>query len=81
MEINNEQLQELIAYLQGSCKSLDEACQDMFEQDSGDCLTTEQLEEIDQEIFNCTQCGWWFELAEESESEDGEMICNGCADE
>lgn len=80
MTVTNEQVDELIAYLQGSCKSLDEGCNDVFEQDE-DVLTMEQIERIDQEIFKCAGCGWWYETAEESGSDDSDLICNNCAEE
>lgn len=79
MELTNEQVDELIAHLQGSCKSLDEGCQDMFEKDE-DVLTSEQLLRIDQEIFHCATCGWWYEISEESGSDESDLICNDCAE-
>lgn len=78
--ITKDQTTELIEYLHGSCKSLDEGCQDLFEQDS-EVLTADQLQEIDNEIFRCSQCGWWYEIAEESGKDESDLICNNCADE
>lgn len=78
--ITDIQLKELIDYLRGSCKSLDGGVRELFDID-GDDLTEEQLQEIDNEIFHCSQCGWWYEIAEESGKDDSDLICNDCADE
>ena len=67
--------QELIEYLQGSCKTLNEGVSDItdgvFNEDD---LTKNQIEEIDNEIFCCSNCGWWCELSDQSE--DGENCIN-----
>ena len=71
-------IQTLIDYLQGTCKSLGEGCNDL-EIDEED-LTDDELEELDLQIFNCSQCGWWSEICEDSGTGEGEFICNDCAD-
>jgi formylmethanofuran dehydrogenase subunit E len=35
---------------------------------------------VDNEIFNCDTCGWWCEMSEASDSDQG-MVCDGCYDE
>lgn len=72
-----DKIQELIEYLQGSCKSMYEACADM-EMDEDD-LTIEQLQKIDEEIFRCARCGWWYE--QPAEEIDGEWVCEDCKNE
>lgn len=81
--VTSEQLTRIIEYLQGSCETLDNAIKTITENDEldEDCLTEEQLEEIDDHIFNCTTCGWWYEVGECSESDDGEMVCLDCDEE
>lgn len=32
--------------------------------------------EIDQLVFECSECGWWCERSEESEHEEG--VCTDC---
>lgn len=39
------------------------------------------LEYLDNEIFNCECCGWWFELSEMAEGEENHGICEHCADQ
>jgi hypothetical protein len=78
--ITQEQLIELKDYLQGGCKSTDEAMNDLFELTEDD-LTQEQIEEISEEIFQCSTCGWWHEMAEESGTDESELICNDCAED
>lgn len=65
-------IQELIDTLQGTCKSLEQGCQDCgFTEDS---LTSSELEDLDAEIFLCESCGWWYERSEESERNEGDCI-------
>lgn len=33
---------------------------------------------IDDAIFCCEQCGWWCEISEQVEDENGEWLCNDC---
>ncbi len=77
MALTQEQLFELIDYLQGSCKTIDEACNEVFE-DGEEILSDENREEIDQNLFECETCGWWFEWAEEG-SNGGE--CKSCCED
>jgi len=78
--ITEADLQNIMDFLRGSCGTLAQACQayDYEEED----LTAEQLDEIKQEMFVCTSCGWWHEQHESSEhSPDGENYCIECGDE
>jgi hypothetical protein len=64
-------IQELIDYLQGGCKTLNEGVSDISEGVLNESnLTIQQHEIIDSEIFRCESCGWWHEISEQSE--DGE---------
>lgn len=77
--IKNEDLQGIIEYLQGSCKTLTEGIIAVTENDdlTEDDLTAEQMQTIEDEIFLCSVCGWWYEVGEMSEAED-ENICIEC---
>jgi len=79
-KITDADIQNIIDYLQGTCMTLQAACQAYgYEEED---LTTEQLETIDQEIFLCTSCGWWHEQGESSEhSPDGENYCIECGND
>lgn len=72
------EIEEIVDYLNGSCNTLDEACQfilgDEFDAMS---LSKEEMEYIDERIFKCYDCDWWFESHEESEEEPG--CCIDCA--
>ena len=35
---------------------------------------------LDDEIFNCANCGWWCEIYEASDIE-GDIVCQDCQDE
>ena len=72
MRPENFNIDKLIEHLEGTCKTLDEGCQafDMTEDD----LTTKDLEYIDEEIFKCDVCGWWYEIYQCSE----DSTCSDC---
>lgn len=74
-----EDVQDLIAHLEGTCQSLDEACQDLFNEDA-DILTDEDIELIHDEVFCCAFCGWWFALDVHYQHYD-ELICECCKTE
>jgi len=63
--------QKIVEEYQGTCNSLSE--------DDSDWLEGQDLfDELDQNIFECNCCGWWFEICEQAESDAGEYICNDC---
>ena len=35
-------------------------------------------QQLDDELFNCEQCGWWYEIAEMGDSDDGSLVCENC---
>ena len=74
-----DKIQELIDYLQGTCNSLDDGVQTIFGEDfSSFNLSSENHEQIDNEIFLCETCGWWCEMSE-SGDEDGN--CTDCSED
>ena len=74
--MNQEQVNDLILELQGNCKSLSDIV------DEG-LLTKDNYEQIDDQIFQCEQCGWWVGNDEEGQYTDstGEKICLDCENE
>jgi len=52
--------------LKGTCNHLDL-----------DDFTVVELQLLDEEIFECEQCGWWCELNEMSEDA---MVCTDCVE-
>lgn len=67
---------EVAANLQGTCKDLnDEATEAERE-------NTEFLVALDEQVINCTGCGWWCEPEEMDENPaTGEIECGDCRDE
>ncbi len=80
-KISNEEVQEAIDILQGTCDTLDGAIQETTGNDElgEDDLTSEQHNLIDNQIFLCTECNWWCEISEQAE-DDNEPICQDCFD-
>lgn len=80
-KITDEQVEKIIEYLEGSCQPFEKGIQTITENDdlTQDDLTDEQQAHIDQTIFLCSDCGWWFEMSEETKSaNDDEMGCRDC---
>ena len=78
MRPENFSVEQLISELQGTCKTIQEFLPEGMEEDD---LTEEDLQEIDNEVFLCSVCGWWYEICEESGSDESELICNDCSEE
>lgn len=64
-------VQQLIESLKGTCKTIEEFLPEGMERED---LTAEDEEELDQEIFCCEQCSWWYEQAENT----GDETCSDC---
>lgn len=79
MKVTDEQVDEIISYLQGTTNTLDGAVGIITGNDELDSmdLTPQQLEHIDNEIFLCETCGWWCEVCEMN----GDQTCDDCTEE
>lgn len=69
-----------IAYdLNGTCKSLHQVLEE------NDMLALEDhqgfLAMLDDEVFECTRCGWWHEQSQMADDCGDEWICQECADD
>lgn len=76
MKPENFDIHELISSLQGTCSTIDDHLPDDMELED---LTEQDYADIDNEIFLCETCGWWCEIGEVSEHEDG--VCTDCVEE
>ena len=75
----SERVNTLIEYLQGTCKSLSEACNEHdIEHES---LTQAELDELDNHIFECPVCNWWYETSEMQTADNGENVCSECLED
>jgi hypothetical protein len=61
---------EAVEHLNGSCESLYVNYSDYEEND-------EFLAYVDEHIFNCVCCGWWFPVSDLNHK-DGEYVCEEC---
>lgn len=72
------QINELIEHLNGSCKTLEEGIKTILgEEYTENDLSGENQDQIDQEIFLCHNCGWWYEV--EAQGENGD--CEDCEED
>lgn len=67
-------VQELIDSLQGTCQSIVDFLPEGMDDND---LTSEDHDEIDNQIFLCNQCGWWCESCEQNDNGS----CNDCEPE
>jgi hypothetical protein len=63
--------------LQGTCQSMDAALEKVGIEDFADAPMA-LLQEIDQRVFCCADCGWWHELGEAHEGSFMEDVCGDC---
>ena len=70
-----EKILEIINFLKGTCHPISNA-----EEEYGE-LTVEELEEIDEEIFKCDDCGWWYDPCDCNVDHNGSKFCPNCYDE
>lgn len=73
-----DKIEKLIEHLRGTCVSMYEGCADMDIDE--DDLTLEELQQVDNEIFRCASCGWWYDKDECNEV-NGEWVCDDCNEE
>lgn len=79
MKYNPNLLEQLVQTLQGSCMSLDDGVQEVFgDEHDGSSLPMEYLNALDQELFLCATCGWWYEICDNAD--DGIDNENNCVD-
>lgn len=68
---------DLVQYLLGTNHSLAEGCEACgFSEEE---LTEEMLQSLDEQIFQCSGCGWWEEICERNDL-DGDALCDDCLD-
>ena len=89
MKLSQREMEEVVDYLQGTCMSIDEALYILLNTSQNDLENElEFCEYIDNRIFECVQCGWWYEAGEwteydnvpESSRGQGEF-CSSCGQE
>ena len=68
-----EMVMSICEDLQGTCQSLMESC----EKHNIDELEVIHLNWIEQEIYLCDACGWWYEAGDDCDY-DGETFCGDC---
>lgn len=61
---------------------MDSAIRELYQGMSEDDLTKDDEVVIDNEIFLCEQCSWWYELSEQGVDEEGcfNQICESCVE-
>lgn len=73
--IREKLIDEIIENTMGTCQSLEEHLE-YFDMEIDD-LSMEELGYIDDSIFNCDCCGWWYDLGEISDCEHS-TVCMEC---
>lgn len=63
--------------LQGTCKAIYELGEE-FEAAANEQVFCNRLDEL---VFECQECNWWFEQSEVANRKDKDWICEDCSDE
>lgn len=79
-KLTDEQVNKIASRLYGSCLSLDEVIEDetgltFGELDYEDCLAIDDL------VFECQACNWWFGSSEYSDKVTHENYCESCGED
>ena len=81
---DDEFTNEVIDYLQGTCKSLEEGIDTVAEgndHDRFDGFSEKEIDHamLDDAIFVCADCGWWCEAGDwGEETTDNGDVCSNC---
>lgn len=82
MRPDNFDVNKIIETCSGSCmETIQSAIEFHYPEMDEDDLTEDDINHIDNEIFNCSTCGWWCEISDESGTQENELVCNDCAEE
>lgn len=75
-EANLHKIKEVADRLQGTCRSLDDVLQEVFDDENVDLIGVdiELLHELDDITQECQGCNWWFETSELND----EQLCGDC---
>lgn len=77
-KISLEKAQEVIEHLNGTCLSIEQGCADL-DVDPEDFLD-QHCHLLDDAIFNCEGCGWWFEQGEMADDPHDRWVCGDCVE-
>lgn len=73
-KVTQQQVNDVVEYLQGSCNSIDQALEAHgIAEQNGD----ELIEGIVNHIERCERCDWWHEISEIHDMGD-ELVCDDC---
>ena len=71
--------QQIIDDLKGTCLGLEAHLESLGRVELMD--TASFTAQLDDQIFECAECGWWCEQSEATAIETGEDLCLDCAPE
>ncbi len=77
--LNDKLMDEILDDLQGTCQSLEDVL-DSHNMELDD-LSMKDLGYIDDSIFVCDCCGWWYELGEINPEIENAVVCMNCEED
>lgn len=75
MRPENFDIDTLIEAVVGTSDTIDQHLSDGMEWED---LTDQDHQKIDESIFLCDQCGWWYEIGDEAEHDGHDTVCVQC---
>ena len=67
------------AYFDHLVESYRGTCNSIGPKDESFLEDFDRYQDLDNEIFNCGTCGWWYDSSEEGESLNWERTCSECS--
>lgn len=82
MRSENFDIDNTIEYLRGTCtNTIDSAVNELYPGMNEGDLTVDETNQIDDEIFECDDCGWWCEVSQRCETDGDGDVCEECHSE
>ena len=82
MKLTNQQINDIADILQGSCLSLEDGiCAVLGDDATVDDLDLDDYYALDEVVFLCASCNWWYEAGYWNSEKTDENYCLDCEPE
>lgn len=78
MRITVQQADEVANRLSGTSDSVEEALRDALGIEAQDPDIIEGMEHVWETVDQCECCGWWHEVGDFSDADEGRVVCYDC---
>lgn len=78
--LTKKQVNELADRLLGTPDNLENVVKELF-QVSSSKIDPASLQDVDDRVFECSECGWWCGIHDLADDTGYDLICQDCEDE